>query len=373
MASAWYNPQPETCNFKRAPRRRFIGTEKTVTIRFRLSVAVVLLLTPLLVSQERRAPRPEPVLWVDPGDIASRDLFWGPGGTEHQPALPVEFVAEDKKGTSTKFEVRDTAGTKWTAKLGLEAKPEIAAARLLWAVGYCANENYFVPELEVKDMPAVLSRGQNLAGHDGHVPNVRLQHHPDHYKTHGHWNWRHNQFYGTREFNGLRIMMGLISNWDLKDDNNAVLESKNDDRPEVYQVSDLGTSMGTPGKSYTDKVSKGNLKVYRRTRLIAHVHDDHIDLNFPKRPPLAELFPEFEWGFFFHQLNIRWVGRHIPRKDAEWIASLLSQLSSNQIADAFRAAGYSPDEVQAYTQSVVSRIGELQQLRTTQDARRTTN
>ena len=119
--------------------------------------------------------------------------------------------------------------------------------------------------------------------------------------------------------------------------------------------------MGTPGKRYTDKFSKGNLAVYRRTRLIAHDHGEHIDLNFPKRPPFTELL-EFEWRFFFHQLNIHWVGEHIPRADAKWIGSLLAQLSPQQISDAFRAAGYSQTEIDAYTQAVLSRIHELNAL-----------
>src|SRR5438309_1125988 len=32
------------------------------------------------------------VLWTDPGDVRSRDLYWGPGGKEHQPQPPVEFL-----------------------------------------------------------------------------------------------------------------------------------------------------------------------------------------------------------------------------------------------------------------------------------------
>jgi hypothetical protein len=329
--------------------------------RLGLHIAALLLLAQFTVGQKRTPAAADAVIWADPGNIALRDLFWGPGGKDHQPALPMEFLSEDLKGTSPKFEVRDSNGTKWTAKLGLEARPETAAARLLWAVGYFANENYFIPNLEVKNMPATLRRGQHLAGHNGDVPNVRLQHHPDHYKVIGHWNWRHNRFYGTREFNGLRVMMGLIANWDLKDENNAALENETDGGRRLYEVSDVGTSLGTPGKSYTDKVSKGNLKVYHRTRLISHVHEDHIDLNFPKRPPISELF-EFEWGFFFHQLNIRWVGKHIPTRDAKWIGSLLSQLTPQQISDAFRAAGYSPEEIEAYTQAVISRIDELKRL-----------
>jgi len=306
-------------------------------------------------------PGGKAVLWTDPGDIRSRDLYWGPGGEERQPRLPVEFEKEDLHGTSPKFEARDAAGQKWSAKMGLEAKPETAAARLMWAVGYAANENYFFPMLHVNSMPFPLRRGQDLVKRGGDVPNVRLQRHPEKTKRVGNWNWRHNPFYGTREFNGLRVMMGLIGNWDLKDDNNAVLEDERHPGRMIFEVSDVGTSMGTPGKSYTDRVSKGNLAVYKRTKLIRHVHKDHIDLNFPRRPPLTELF-EFEWGFFFHQCHMRWIGEHIPLGDAKWIGSLLAQLTPGQIRDAFRAAGYAPLEVEAYTEAVISRIQELNSL-----------
>ena len=262
-------------------------------------------------------------------------------------------------GTSPKFDVRDSNDKKWKAKLGLEAKPETAASRLLWAVGYGANENYFFPQLQVTNMPATLQRGQNLAGHGGLVPNVRLQRHSG--KRIGDWNWRHNPFYGTREFNGLRVMMGLIANWDLKDDNNGIFENEKQAGPRLYEVSDVGTAFGTAGKKYSDKQSKGNLGAFARTKLIAHIHNNYIDLNFPKRPPLSSLF-ELEWDFFFRQTKILWVGRHIPRADAKWIGSLLAQLSPDQIRDAFRAAGYSPREIDVCTQAVISRIQELNSL-----------
>ena len=184
-------------------------------------------------SSSSTGDRP-PILWTDPGDIRARSLLWGPGGEERQPKLPVEFVQEDMAGTSSKFDVNDSEGKKWKAKLGLEAKPETAASRLLWAVGYSANENYFFPELDVKNMPTSLRRGQNLAGQGGHVPNVRLQRHPHGYKRTGKWSWRHNPLYGTREFNGLRVMMALIANWDLKDENNAVLENEKEAGPRTF-------------------------------------------------------------------------------------------------------------------------------------------
>ena len=82
---------------------------------------------------------------------------------KHRPQLPVKFLKEDKHGQNSKFDVEDANGTKWKAKLGIEAQPEVVATRLLWAIGYFTNENYFVPNLEVNELPAHLHRGQ------GHV------------------------------------------------------------------------------------------------------------------------------------------------------------------------------------------------------------
>src|SRR5512140_2107959 len=99
------------------------------------------------------------VLWVDPGDIRSRDLFYGVGGKDGEPQPPFRFEGEDEKGTSPKFDVKDGRGEKWRVKLGVEARPETAATRLLWAVGYFTNIDYFVNDIHVDGMPAQLSRG----------------------------------------------------------------------------------------------------------------------------------------------------------------------------------------------------------------------
>jgi hypothetical protein len=92
------------------------------------------------------------ILWSEPKDIASRDLFYGPGGKVHEPHSIYSFEKEDLKGANPKFDVRDERGIKWKVKLGPEVKPEIAATGLLWAVRYFADEDYFLPVLCVKDM-----------------------------------------------------------------------------------------------------------------------------------------------------------------------------------------------------------------------------
>src|ERR1700753_281154 len=55
-----------------------------------------------------------PILWQDPGDISSRDLFYGPGGEAMQPDLShVTFIEEETQGYSKKYRVRDGAGHIW--------------------------------------------------------------------------------------------------------------------------------------------------------------------------------------------------------------------------------------------------------------------
>jgi hypothetical protein len=44
------------------------------------------------------------------------------------------------------------------------------------------------------------------------------------------------------------------------------------------------------------------------------------------------------------------------------LGHLLAQLSPSQIRDAFRAAGYAPPDVEAFSQEVEHRIAELESL-----------
>jgi len=298
------------------------------------------------------------ILWRDPGDIKSRNLYYGPGGKKDQPEEPLSFVKEDNSGTNPKFDVRDAAGTRWKAKLGPEARPETAAARLLWAVGFVSNENYFLPEAKVEDMPTHLKRGQQLIGQDGEVKAVRLQKGPAAEKVDT-WSWSHNPFKGTREFNGLRVMMALLSNWDLKDENNAIYADSRKVGVALYEVSDLGASFGRSGDSYTNSITKDNLAAYKRSKFISKARANDVSFNFPTHLPFLYVF---NLPRFITYSRKRWIGQHIPRSDAKWIATRLGELSPAQIRDAFRAAGYSPEQVEAYASTVEARIAELQRL-----------
>ena len=295
------------------------------------------------------------MLWLDPGEIASRNLYYGPGGKAHEPKGTFTFEKEDMEGSNPKFDVVDQDGVKWKVKMGDEARPETAASRLVWAVGYFANEDYFVPVLHVQNMPH-LHRGSNLVSPGGTVHNVRLKRHLKDQKKTGTWSWARDPFTGTREWYGLRVLMAVINNWDLKDTNNSIYLIQGEHPKQVYVVTDLGSSFGSPGLNWA---SKGNLNAFTRSKLIGKTSPEFVDFNVPSPPKLNTFvdIPELK-----RRLGLCWLGHHIPLTDVRWMGHLLAQLSQDQIHDAFRAAGYSPQEVEAYSRVVEQRIALLEKL-----------
>jgi hypothetical protein len=294
------------------------------------------------------------LFWTEPSDWATRDLFYGPGGKAHEPHGPFAFTKEDLDGTNPKFVVRDRDGVKWKVKLGLEARPETVAVRLAWAAGYYANEDYFMRDMQIDGMPAHLHRGQALVGPGGAVHNARLKR-EDEKKT-GFWRWDKVGFAGSREWNGLRVLMALINNWDLKDSNNSVYrqESKN-----VYMVSDLGASFGSASRTLRRDRAKDNLDAYRLSTFIRRLKADSVDFQVPGRPAFLFVFNPKE---YLMRVRLEHLGRNVPRADARWLGQLLARLSPAQIHDAFRAAGYSPEEVQAFSGLLEKRIAALTDL-----------
>jgi len=311
--------------------------------RWTLLIVAVALLIPATIfpgQKHKKKKNPEslpdgiPVLWRAPSDISKRDLYWGQGGKAMQPDLrTVTLIKKETGGYSTKYRVRDASGQEWVAKVGKEAKGETAASRLMWAVGYFPDVNYLVPRVHVN-------------GLNKDLENVRFGLRPKDVKRVDGWHWKKNPFVGTREFQGMKVMMALLNNWDIKDSNNKVAVVKNDkiaDKELRYFVSDLGGSFGKVShipRFLQFKPDRNNPKAYGQTRLVDKVKDDRVDLHY--RPKQKELF------------------KNITADQAQWISGWLSRLSDRQIADAFRAANYSPEEVRMMSHGVRQRIRELQ-------------
>jgi hypothetical protein len=301
------------------------------------------------------------VLWQQPAQISTENLFYGPGGKRHEPRGPFTFVQQDLKGSNPKFDVEDADGVKWKVKLGDEARPETAAYRVVSAVGYYTEWDYYLPTMRVEEMPAELQRGQRFIGPYGVVHGARLKREPAGEKKTGDWKWRHNPFRGTREMNGLRVLMAVINNWDLKDQNNAVSEEKlgGGGEEKIYGLSDLGASFGRDHLTRDRTKTKGDLAAYIGSRFIKKVTPQYVNFATPGRPTLLAIGNPHE---FFVRLRLEWIGKRIPRQDARWMGHLLAQLSPAQIRDAFRAAGYSPQEVDGFTTVLEARIAQLERL-----------
>jgi hypothetical protein len=305
-----------------------------------------------------RAPASTPVrsegLWRDPGKIGLLNLFYGPGGKEHEPAGPFTFVKEDKEGTSPKFEIVDGQGVHWKVKLGEETKSETAATRLVWAVGYFTDEDYYLPKLRVGKMPK-FDRGNQFVSKGGLVHGARLERTLKGQKKIGNWSWFKNPYEGTKELDGLKIMMALMNNWDLKESNNAIYEESGE-RPR-YVVSDLGATFGRTGNPLVR--SKDNLRDYRRTRFIQKVKPEQVDFFLSSRP---FFLTAVDVPNYVTRTKMQGIAKHISRTHAKWLGQLLEQLSTEQIRDCFRAAGYSPGEVAGFAKVVQGRIADLNRL-----------
>ncbi len=291
-----------------------------------LTKLIFLLLTFALFSVGAAAQ--QPVLW-EKANVSERNTYWGAGGQAMKPNLSrIKFIKREKGGNNLKYRIEDGSGRIWVAKIADESQPEVVANRLLWAIGYKTEIDYLVPQLTIPSKKT--------------YKNVRLEARPANVNRDGRWDWKANPFIATRQLQGLKIMMALINNWDLKNDNTATLEVGG---KRHYVVSDLGSSFGRVSPTSTFFLTRFGRSVnkpkhYSNATFVKGVTDQgELDLAYN--------------GKQAHLMN------GLTPDDARWIAGLLNQLSTQQIREAFRAANYSPAEIALLSAAVKNRIAEL--------------
>lgn len=285
------------------------------------------------------------ILWEEPKDIESRDLFHGPGGSEGapNPSGKFKFIRRSDSGTSEKIVVKGDDGREWMVKFGAEVRPETTATRIVWALGYYVDQAYLVKQAHIE------GRG----GFD--VWDVRFELRDDGFKQLDEWSWRANRFAGTREMNGLRTLMAFLSNWDLKDENNRIVrpnkESGRDRMTRVYYVSDLGGTLGRTGNPLRSVPclrnlpagSKGSPNGYADQVFIEGVENGQVVFNYKGKN--------------------RDALKGIPVEHARWMGDQLARLSDRQLQDAFRAGDFTEQETTLYIRAMRDRIKQLQNLK----------
>ena len=299
-------------------------------------------------------------IWRDPGDIASKDMFFGEGGQSGQPVAPFTFLSEDLNGTNPKFDARDANGTKWRVKLGEEARPEIVASRLLWAIGYYVNDDYNLHLATVQGLH--LKRGAGRIHNGEQIIDARFARKPGKETKVAIWEWKTCPFRDTREFNGLRVMMAVLNSWDLKDVNNAVYTNKKTGH-ETFLVSDIGATFATNTLETSRAKDKGNVNSYVGSKFITKTTPTTVDFGTPGAPTAVLLKSGGVLaGDYFKRRGFDWIGEDIPREDARWVGNMLGQLSHQQLVDAFRAGNFPPESIEQYVTVLEGRIAQLKAL-----------
>lgn len=291
---------------------------------------------------------PLDVLWHDPGDVGSLNLLYGVGGPDGAPAAPFQFQREDMTGSNPKILVKDAKGRTWDIKWGDEARPEVVSSRIAWACGYFTEVEYFVPRGQISGVRD-LKRAARMVDREGNFSDARFQLRSKWPKflEHNNFEWDRNPFLGTRELNGLRVLMMFVSNWDDKDardvardSNLGVFETNGDPHQFEYFVADWGASFGRWGKVMTR--SKWDCKGYTAQT------------------------PSFITGVSGGIVHFGYVGQHsdlvkadIRVSDVAWLLQYLGRISDDQFRQALVTAGTSPADCDCYGRALRSRVNEL--------------
>jgi len=287
-----------------------------------------------LTSRDIRFPPQKPTaeqmaeLWVEPHE--PRDLSWGVGGKRQapKPDATYTFVKKDETGFSVKYDVKDPHGTEWSAKIGPEAQTEVVLSRLLWGLGYHQPPVYYLPSWKLKTETG----GEIVESEARFRPKLKGLHRLD-----GFWSWRDNPFVGTRQLNGLLVILLMLNSTDLKDDNNTIYELKEarDGARRWYVVRDLGAALGATGKLYP---RRNWLAGFERAGFIRNVNGRHIEFDYRGR---------------HHELLDM-----ITPADVRWAARQMRRLTDEQWRDAFHTANYTREDTDRYLRKIREKIAQ---------------
>jgi hypothetical protein len=240
----------------------------------------------------------------------------------------------------------------WRVKWGDEVHTEAFAARFAWAAGYFVEVNYFVPSGRIEGVGDLQRAGQCITT-DGTFQNSRFElDEPGvvkHFDEHS-WAWNDNPFVGTRELNGLKIVMMLLSNWDNKDvrdvargSNTAIFEYRIDrDGLEArYLIIDWGAALGTWGNNV---LSRGrwdcNAYASQTDQFVLGFDGDHV-----------------LWGYKGQRTADAIMD--ITRADVQWLYKHVGALTDEQLAAGLRASGGTESEIADFTKALRTRLDKL--------------
>ncbi len=285
-------------------------------------------------------------IWRDPGTVETLDFAGG----------PFHFVEEHIAGSSPCMSVRDARGRTWRVKWGDEVRSETFSSRLAWAAGYHVEKNYFVASGRIEGAKDLTRARECVSAEDCSFVDARFElDEPGVEKLfdeHG-WSWDDNPFVGTRELNGLKIVLMLISNWDNKDvrdvargSNTAIFHYplKWGRREARYLIIDWGASMGRWAVvGFRTKWDAAGF-AEQNADFIKSVDDEG----------------RIEWGYLGQRTEEATEGLTV--EDVRWIYRYVGRITDEQLREGLRASGATEEEVEIFTPALRERIDQLGRL-----------
>jgi hypothetical protein len=270
------------------------------------------------------------------------------------------FLEEHDTGSQPCVSIRDARGRTWRVKWGQEVHTEVFGTRLAWALGYFAEPSYFIANGVIHGARD-LTRATSCVDEHGRIRDARFELSDSgvarHFDAHG-WAWDDNPFVGTRELNGLKILMMLISNWDNKDvrdvargSNTAIFEHAVDGRLEArYLIIDWGAALGAWGNNV---LARGRWDpdafASQNAAFIAGVSDGAV-----------------QWGYQGQRTAD--LVQNITVEDVRWFDRIAGRLTDDHVRAALLASGANEDETSRFTVSIRDRLDRLHRLATDRTA-----
>jgi hypothetical protein len=224
--------------------------------------------------------------------------------------------------------------------------------RLAWACGYFAETTYFIAAGTIEDAHD-LQRARDCIDDDCRFADARFElDDPDVkklFEEHS-WAWNDNPFVGTKELQGLKIVVMLLSDWDTKDrrdvargSNTAIFEQRVSRwrREARYLITDWGGSMGRWGANI---VTRGRWD------------PDGFEAQTPEFVTAVDAGSVM---FGYAGQRTADVAEGITTGDVSWLYRYLGPISDAQLREALIASGADGTDAERFTRALRDRINQL--------------
>jgi hypothetical protein len=217
---------------------------------------------------------------------------------------------------------------------------------LIWAAGYYVEPNYLVKAGRVQGVIRI-GRARKYLRSDGSFTDARFE-----LKERGlskqtdkkSWRWDRNPFIGTRELNGLKIMVMLTSNWDPKDqrgtESNTAIHTSKETGEVRYLISDWGATMGKWGGAFSrEKWDCAGFSSQTR-QFVNGVEGGLVRFGYD-----GKLRTDIREG--------------IRVTDVRWLLGFVGRITNAQIRAGLSAAGATAEEVDCFATAIRERVEQL--------------